>query len=224
LHNAKKLALKIKCAYTNDLSQLLKGEFLYVICIKDEAIVEFAKKLKLKSGILVHTSGSIAAHSLKTACTNYGVIYPLQTLSANKKTRFSKVPICIEASNAKSLEIIKNYALLLSKEIYVFNSSQRKKIHLAAVIINNFTNHLYALAHNYIVKEKLPTTLFHALMLETAKKAIALGPEKAQTGPARRNDKKVILEHTQMLETNKELQKIYTLLSKSISKQHRSNE
>ena len=46
-----------------------------------------------------------------------------------------------------------------------------------------------------------------------------LSPEKSQTGPAKRNDQKVIQQHLTDLTTTTQ-QEIYTLLTKSIQENH----
>ena len=55
--------------------------------------------------------------------------------------------------------------------------------------------------------------------METARKVQDMSPYKAQTGPAKRNDKKTIKRHLKQLE-NKEHKAIYELLTASIKKTH----
>jgi hypothetical protein len=57
------------------------------------------------------------------------------------------------------------------------------------------------------------------LILETAKKVQDLSPYMAQTGPAKRNDKKTIKRHLNQLE-NEHHKAIYNLLTDSIKKTH----
>lgn len=216
--HAEKLAAQVKCPFTNNVKEIVKGNYIYLICIKDEAIESFSKSFKIKEGILLHTSGSIAIDVLKSSAQNYGVFYPLQSISANKKISFKHVPVCIEASNKETLLKIESLAKCISKNIHVITSIERKKLHLAAVIVNNFTNHLYHLAFDYLQKEKIAPELLHMLMRETTEKAIELNPYIAQTGPAKRKDYKTIKAHQQLLKKNPDLQKIYTLLSESILK------
>lgn len=218
LTHAKKLASTANCPFTSNVKEILKGNYIYLICIKDEAIESFSKKIKIKEGILLHTSGSIAMDVLKSSTKNHGVFYPLQSISASRKISFKYVPVCIEASNKETLLTIEALAKCISKNIHVITSNERKKLHLAAVIVNNFTNHLYHLAFDYLQKEKIAPELLYMLMGETTTKAIELNPYIAQTGPAKRNDSKTIKAHQQLLKKNPDLQKIYTLLSESILK------
>lgn len=216
--HAEKLASITKSPFTSNLKEILKGNFIYLVCIKDEAIEKFAKSFKINEGILLHTSGTIAMDILKTSAKNYGIFYPLQSISSTRKISFKYVPICIEASNNETLQIIEQLANYISKNIHVVTSIQRKKLHLAAVIVNNFTNHLYHLAFEYLQKEKISPELLYMLISETTAKAIELGPHTAQTGPAKRNDVSTIKAHQKLLKKNPDLQNIYKLLSESIIK------
>jgi predicted short-subunit dehydrogenase-like oxidoreductase (DUF2520 family) len=155
---------------------------------------------------------------LKHSANHYGVFYPLQSISSNRKISFKHVPICIEASDKSTLSIVEELASIISKNIHVTTSVQRKKLHLAAVIVNNFTNHLYHLAFEYLNKENISPELLYTLMEETTAKAIELNPHEAQTGPAKRKDKETIKAHKELLKKNPDLQNIYNLLTESIIK------
>ncbi|GIV43289.1 MAG: hypothetical protein KatS3mg035_0412 [Bacteroidia bacterium] len=216
--HAEKLASLANCSFTNNIKEILQGNYIYLVCIKDEAIKAFAKSFKINEGIILHTSGSIAMDVLKNSAKNYGVFYPLQSISSTRKLSFKYVPICIEASNKETLQIIEQLANYISKNIHVVTSVQRKKIHLAAVIVNNFTNHLYHLAFEYLKKEKISPELLYMLIEETTAKALELSPFQAQTGPAKRKDKETIMAHKELLKKNPDLQNIYNLLTESIIK------
>jgi predicted short-subunit dehydrogenase-like oxidoreductase (DUF2520 family) len=58
--------------------------------------------------------------------------------------------------------------------------------------------------------------LLKPLLIETVNKAVDMQPENAQTGPALRNDKKVMENHLKMLSENPEFEKIYRFVSESI--------
>jgi predicted short-subunit dehydrogenase-like oxidoreductase (DUF2520 family) len=104
----------------------------------------------------------------------------------------------------------------ISKKVFSISSEQRKSLHVAAVFVNNFTNHLYHIANDICEEKQVPFEILQALILETAKKATKLSPKDAQTGPAKRNDTNTITKHLKLLNENQ--QKIYTLLTDSIQK------
>src|SRR5687767_7490276 len=53
----KKLAKKLRAVYTEKISRVPDDADLYVIAVKDDAILAVAKKLRIRHGILIHTSG-----------------------------------------------------------------------------------------------------------------------------------------------------------------------
>ncbi|QYA26280.1 DUF2520 domain-containing protein [Gramella sp. MT6] len=199
-----------------DLSEIAEAD-LYLIAIKDEAIQDLAGKLKLKKGIVVHTSGSQDMQTL-AGFDNYGVFYPLQTFSITKAVNFKEIPICLEANSEENLEFLKKTAALVSDKIFEVNSEQRRALHVSAVFVNNFSNHLFALAEDYCKQNQLPFEILRPLIKETVSKIETLDPYSAQTGPALRNDHKTIAAHLEMLDEDRK--KIYTILTESIQNFH----
>ena len=182
-----------------------------IIAVSDDAITEVSSKIK--NSFVVHTSGSVALSSLKNN-TKKGVFYMLQTFSKNKKVDFFEVPFCLEAENDKDYQLLETLAKLIGNKIYPINSEQRKTLHVAAVFVNNFTNHLYKIGHDICLENNVPFEILQPLIKETASKIETLSPKKAQTGPAVRKDKKTIKNHLNLLDKNQ--QKIYKILTKSI--------
>lgn len=195
----------------------IKKADLYLLAVKDEVIEELSARLTDQNALIVHTSGS-EPMSIFSNFRNYGVFYPLQTFSKNKYVDFSEIPICLEANSDKNLDFLRNLATMLSEKIYEVDSDQRKALHVAAVFVNNFSNHLFALAADYCKENDLPFDILKPLIKETVDKLETLDPYSAQTGPALRNDQKTISAHLSML--NKDQQNIYTILTESIQKLH----
>ncbi len=198
----------------HDFKHLKKAD-VYILAISDDAIPEFSKNIPNNKVLTVHTSGAVAMGDLNTQNPK-GVFYPLQTISKNKKIKFKKVPFCLEAENKNDLKKLQKLAKQISKKVFIINSEQRKKIHVSAVFVNNFVNHLYAIAEEICVKNNIPFEILKPLINETAKKISKISPKQAQTGPAKRKDEKTIERHVEMLE--KEHKKIYRLLTESIQK------
>lgn len=195
----------------------LKEADLYIIAIKDEAIEELIEKFAPKNGIVAHTSGSQPLEIL-SKFKNFGVFYPLQTFSKIKPVNFNEVPLCLEANSEDSLEFLKKIAAIVSNQVFEVNSDQRKALHVSAVFVNNFSNHLFTLASDFCKKEELPFDILRPLIKETVDKLETLDPYSAQTGPALRNDKETVSAHLEMLDGNHK--KIYTLLTESIQNLH----
>ena len=218
LKNAVLLAKRIKGEAISDLKKLSADSSIYIIAVKDDAIESVAGQLNLKDKIVVHTSGSIPIDVLKNCSKNYGVFYPLQTFSKEKSVDFKTIPICIEANNSKTSTTLKYFAKSISENVKKVNSEQRKKIHLAAVFACNFSNYMYVVAENLLKKEKLSLDLLKPLIEETSFKLKNYSPASVQTGPAIRKDKKTMEAQIKLLSKDKDLQKIYTLLSESIGR------
>ena len=215
LASAKKLGKTLACSFTVDVKKIVTDADIYIIAVKDDAIEQVAKKLRLKDRVVVHTSGSIDVAVLKKVSSSYGVLYPLQTFSGGNKLK-PNTPFCIEASNEKVKQELAVVIKELSGKAYYMNSVQRAKLHLAAVFVNNFTNHLFAVANDITEKAHIPFDILLPLIEETVNKLKIQKPVLSQTGPAIRNDKQTLKKHLVLLKTNKQYLKLYERLTNSI--------
>jgi predicted short-subunit dehydrogenase-like oxidoreductase (DUF2520 family) len=182
-----------------------------IIAVSDDVIAEVSSKIE--NDFVVHTSGSVGMNTLKNK-QRKGVFYMLQTFSKDKIVDFSKVPFCLEAENKQDYQLLEKLATAIGKKIYSISSEQRKTLHVAAVFVNNFTNHLYKIGNDICKKNNISFDILKPLIQETALKIEQLSPEKAQTGPAIRKDEKTMKNHLNLLDKNQ--QKIYKILTKSI--------
>ncbi|SEK26000.1 protein of unknown function [Aquimarina amphilecti] len=206
-----------KDTVTSDLSNLKEAD-LYILAISDDAIEEVSRALPFQNRLVVHTSGSVPMDAINDK--NFrGVFYPLQTFSATKEVNFTNIPFCIEAESEKDETILKSLASQLSKKIYDINSDQRNVLHVAAVFVNNFTNHMFSLGNDICKENEVPFEILHPLIQETAKKIIEIEPDNAQTGPAIRNDIKTIDRHIDILK-NESQKNIYKILTKAIQSKY----
>ncbi|MGS2726569.1 Rossmann-like and DUF2520 domain-containing protein [Psychroserpens sp. BH13MA-6] len=208
---------KNEVAITDNLAMLEKAD-IYIIAVSDDAISELSQQLPFENRFVVHTSGSVSAYDLDKK-NRRGVFYPLQTFSKGAHIDFSKVPICLETLTKKDYLPLKQLAISITKVTKRVNSDQRAALHLAAVFVNNFTNQLYRVAHEITESQGAEFDLLKPLILETAMKVQELSPYKAQTGPAKRNDKKTIKKHLKLLEDNHH-KDLYKLLTASIKHTH----
>jgi len=205
---------KSQTSITNNLNELKEAD-IYIIAVSDDAISKLSTDLNLKNKLVVHTSGSVSMEQLKSY-SNKGVFYLLQSFSKDTEVDFSNIPICIEADRNEDLLTLEKLGHSLSENVYFIDSNQRQKLHVAAVFVNNFVNHLYHLGNDICEENNIPFEILQPLIAETAKKITNLSPLKAQTGPAKRMDTKTIEKHKAMLTKSQE--EIYTLLTKSIYK------
>ena len=216
--SAELLAKKLNTTGTDNIKQINSDADLYIISIPDDSLSDVLTQLTFSPKILIHTSGSLPLAMLKNYAKNIGVIYPLQTFIKNKISEFGKIPLCIEANNKRTEKTLIKISEQLSSSIYLYNSEQRSVIHLAAVFSCNFTNHMYSIAENILSKESIPLKILQPLLTNTLSNAFANSPAKNQTGPAIRNDLKIMAKHKEMLKENPIFEKIYSFVSESIYK------
>ncbi|MBP6272946.1 MAG: DUF2520 domain-containing protein [Fluviicola sp.] len=198
---------------TSDYSQLQQAD-LYIIAVSDDAIAEVSAALPFKNRLVAHTSGTVSIDSLDPK-NRRAVFYPLQSFSKDKAVNFKTIPLCIEAENKKDVPTLNLIANAISDAVYYINSEQRKALHVAAVFVNNFVNHLYLIGNGICDANAIPFAILKPLIQETANKIATLSPKAAQTGPAKRNDISTIAAHQQFL-TDENQAAIYNLLTQSI--------
>ena len=203
-------------ALTQNLNDIIEAD-LYIISVSDSVIPAISKALEGKKGIISHTAGSISMEVLG-AHENHGVFYPLQTFSKQKEVDFNQIPLCLEANQQENLNLLKKVAQAIGGPVHLIDSAQRKALHVAAVFVNNFTNHLYSIGEELCNAHKVPFSVLQPLIAETADKIKHLPPSQAQTGPAARGDQKILEDHLQYL-TKESHQKLYQLISASIQQQ-----
>ena len=205
--------LKIKT--TSDFNDLIEAD-VYILAVKDDAIENIVTQIPFKNKIVAHTSGSLELLNTKQ---NDAVFYPLQTFSKTKELDYRMIPFCLEAENEKTYTILEQIAKSISSKVYSISTEQRQQLHLSAVFVCNFVNHLYAIGEEICETHQIPFEILETLIEETALKIKTLNPTDAQTGPALRKDQKTINRHlTQLEKTN--YKHIYQELTNSIAKKH----
>jgi predicted short-subunit dehydrogenase-like oxidoreductase (DUF2520 family) len=174
--------------------------------------------------VVAHTAGSFGLDIFPEEIKNKGVFYPLQTFSKNRHISFRNIPLLLESSDEKTLEILNQIAVTISTAVYQVETQKRRMLHLAAVFVNNFTNHMLVQGKEIASKAGYSFEILKPLIQETIAKALDSGPENSQTGPAVRNDKNTIEKHLELLSYSPELQEIYEELTSSIIKHYKKSE
>ena len=215
--HAKTLATVLGCDYTSDIDSISSDADMYIISVKDDAISEVAASVgrRCADSLVVHTAGSVPMSVLGSYSTHYGVLYPMQTFSKQRKADFREIPCFIEASDSKTLGMLRILAESISDHVVECDSERRKRLHLAAVLACNFTNHCYRLAERVLESEQIDFSLFLPLIAETARKVTVMSPREAQTGPMVRYDQKVMQMQMDML-SDERTREIYRLMADSI--------
>lgn len=217
---AEELAEKLEDAEANDCIENLAGDAdFYLVSVGDDALRELASCFPKNDALWAHTSGSVEMDVLKGTGAHYGVFYPLQTFTRGGEMDLSRVPMFIEGADGATHASLKNIARMMSEEVFDADSELRGKMHVAAVYACNFTNYLWTVADDLLRRQAgLNIRVLAPLLYETIRKALAIGPEQSQTGPARRGDEKIMAKHEAMVEGSDRA--IYELLSECIMKRY----
>ncbi|MDT0555003.1 Rossmann-like and DUF2520 domain-containing protein [Patiriisocius hiemis] len=203
--------------FTTKLKEIPESQ-VYIIGITDDAIQSFSNAIPFKNKLVVHTSGGVSISKLNSK-NRKGVFYPLQTFSNSSELDFSKIPICVEAENEEDTALLIKLGSTISENVQKINSNKRETLHLAAVLVNNFTNHLFYIASEITKENNLDFSLLQPLIKETVQKLKTLNPIEAQTGPALRNDNQTIEKHLHLLRDEQQ-RELYKQLTESIQKTH----
>jgi predicted short-subunit dehydrogenase-like oxidoreductase (DUF2520 family) len=214
--SGKKLAHALKCPFSSELKDVYAEADFYLLCVPDDQIAKVSKQLKHVTGVVVHHSGAQALKAISQP--QKAVIYPFVSVNTETKLNSSHTAVFYHTEHKATGFLVKKLLSGYKFHPAALKDDQRLKLHLAGVLVNNFTNHLYEQA-THITRE-LPQ--IHSALTELAQQALenlVNGTTKThQTGPARRNDKGTMKKHLELIKKDRELSEIYVSLSRSIYK------
>jgi len=214
--HAEILANELNCPFGDFSSSIVETADFYLIAVSDKFIHEVVNYMPKNNKLILHTAGSVSIKVLENVTNQYGVLYPLQSLR-KEIANSPEIPFLIDGNNHEVSEKIMLIAQKISSQVANANDDMRLKLHLAAVFVNNFTNHLYTMIADYCRKEQLEFDLLKPLIFETANRLKSVHPSNVQTGPAIRNDASTIERHDQLLENYPDLKEKYSYFTKQIS-------
>ncbi|MGN6249275.1 MAG: Rossmann-like and DUF2520 domain-containing protein [Ginsengibacter sp.] len=217
--NAKALASSYFAASASlEVPQFTEAD-IYIVALNDAALDHIENIPALKGKFVVHTAGAVSMNVFKDISDRYGVLYPLQSLS-KYADHTPEIPFLVDGNTQENRHHVIGFAKTLSPTVIEANDTERMNYHVAAVFVNNFTNHLYALAELFCEKERIDFKTLYPLIDETTLRAKSISPFLSQTGPAIRDDIYTLNRHLQSLVSHPELKYIYLKLSESIIKHH----
>jgi predicted short-subunit dehydrogenase-like oxidoreductase (DUF2520 family) len=211
----KALANEVDASYIFAKDQIDIKIDLVIVAIADNAIPDGIADLQFEDVAVVHTAGSISMHELAKNSSNYGVLYPLQSLRKEMES-IPPIPFLIEANNEHTLHIIETFANSLSDDVQIETEEKRFRLHAAAVIVSNFTNYLYGVAETFCKEEDIDFNLLKPLIKETAIRIEHNSPLDVQTGPAKRGDIVTLSKHLRLLDKHPKLRVLYTRMTDGI--------
>lgn len=213
--DARQLAEVLHASFTLDQKQLNTSADVYMIAVSDNAIGRVASWLRVDKKLVLHTAGSVKCSVLECSSKNYGVLYPLQSLR-KEMGYFPEIPFLVDGNTEDNGAFIFDFAKTFSSDVKFANDQQRLMTHIAAIMVSNFTNHLYVAAEDFCKKENIDFNMLFPLIKENAARVQTFSPAEVQTGPAVRNDTTTIKKHLELLEPFPLQQSIYRFLTESI--------
>ena len=197
----RKVAKKGRGEWISDPAAIAEAD-LYIVAVSDSSIGEVLKPLALpENAIVVHTSGTQPVDVIPARFARRGVLYPLQSFTSGRIVDFSQIPVLVEGSDPATVEFLLSVAERLTTRVMEVDYERRSKIHLAGVLVNNFTNAMFAAAKDIVYGMGLSFDLLAPIINETVAKAVESGdPRAMQTGPAVRNDRNTMERHLAMID------------------------
>ena len=211
------LATRLGTSSTSYISSIEKKADLMIIALRDVDAVRFVKDLGKINFIAAHTAGALSINEIQSVSGTFGVIYPLQSLRKEIEI-IPPLSILVDGNDQHTKDQLKKFASTLSATVIEANDENRLKYHLAATIVNNFTNHLFVLVESFCEKENISFAVLQPLLEETVMRLRYTSPAEVQTGPALRNDQITIEKHKTMLKTYPALKEFYELFTLEIQK------
>jgi len=127
-----------------------------------------------------------------------------------------EIPLMVDGNTEEATILIEDFARTISPLVKRTTDDERLKLHVAGVVVNNFTNHLYAMAEEFCQKENIDFKLLFPLIQETTRRITVYAAKDVQTGPAVRNDVFTLDKHLRILSAHPKLKYLYLKLTDSI--------
>ena len=210
--HASLLAAELSAEATDEIEDSAE---MYIVAVPDDVLQNIGTWMKPLNGFIVHTAGSVAMDVLKDVSSHYGVLWPLQSIR-RETTEAPVLPVLIDANNQWNKMKLKGFAQSFADSVSEANDEERRKLHLAAVITNNFSNYIFSLTEKYCEREGVDFKLMLPLLAETVSRMKDNSPSLLQTGPAIRNDVSTIEKHEELLKNDPELLAVYDFFTERI--------
>lgn len=226
MQSASDMAAVVGGAPLTNINELSNEADAYIIAVSDGVLPELIPQIckGREQKVFMHTAGSMPMDVFSGMALHYGVFYPMQSFSKERKVDFKTIPCFIEANDECSMRVIGELAESVSDNIKELSSEDRKYLHLSAVFACNFVNHCFAISADILAEHGLSFDVMYPLIDETVRKVHQMEPATAQTGPAVRYDGNVIRAQSMLLRGNPLVKDIYERMSMSIHRKAESND
>ncbi len=190
----------------------LTPELLF-LCVPDDVIAQVSSTY---AGLpMVHTSGTNPS-SILAGNGPKASMHPIQAIRSGAGADvFHGCGISLEGDESL-LNTLETLATEIGGNPLRVTIDQKRVIHLAAVMVSNFTVALHMGADEILHEAGIDQTssvLFERLMQQTLLNIQTAGAMDARTGPASRGDMETIAKHLSMLDGHPSLKAAYRALS-----------
>lgn len=208
------LADKLQSTFLSNYEES-KGD-TFLLAIPDDAIRALAQSNFFNEKKVIHTSGSIGLKDIASMSEHIACLWPIFSIQKEKLPTRNDVPFVMQYSNQavrrKAVSLIK----CITNHVTEATDEQKAILHLTAVLVNNFSNHLFAKGERLLQEHKLDFDMLLPIIQDTVEKLSLASPALLQTGPASRGDQGTLDTHLNLI-TDEHLRTIYQTLSRSIA-------
>lgn len=211
-----RLASHHNVPFFESLNEIYDGPDACFLAVPDSAIADVCSDLSFHSTILIHTAGAADISLLQSAAKHCGVLWPVYSIRKENLPQHGQVPIVWEAGDTSAARVLRIFIRTLTTIEKELDGAQRKKLHLSAVMSNNFCNHLIALSTAICREANVPVSLLFPILQQTFSPEHMSRAAQLQTGPAIRRDVPTIEAHLALLSMHQEWRNVYEALTNSI--------
>ncbi len=217
--SGERLAHLLRARWVPAHQAIFEEEDLVLVCVPDKVLFSQWRLTTASDVVVAHTAAAVPVQRAGSAYRRNAVFYPFSSFTYGQPLKRSDFPIFIEAEHHPDAVMLHRVAQQLTGKSHASDADQRLRIHLAGVFANNFVNYLLKIAFDLVSPFEYTTDILGPILEETIHKALSIGPENAQTGPALRGDLNTLQLHQRMLEATPQWKELYQLISDLIQRQ-----
>jgi len=215
--NAGKLAaLHQVPAFTGNIHEIDRDADAYILAVKDDALPSLNEVLRLPGKLVIHCAGAVPLSVIGLISANRAVIWTLYSVRKSNLPVAGDIPLVVEACTAAGWTQTLEIARSISGNVLEVSFEQRQLMHLNAVLVNNFTNHLFTIAEKLSAENGLPFEALFPIIKQTFSQLGQVSPSRSQTGPAIRKDESTLQKHLALLQQHEDWRRVYEAMSRSI--------
>lgn len=222
--SARPLGERLGCPWTTKLTEAagaLSDAQVVVVAVTDGLIAEVAEGISsmVSPGcVMAHLSGATPLEAVRAPGA---VVWPIRSFNPKASSvPLQGTPTVVEASDDGAMHVARTLAAAWNGEVAEAFGEQRAAAHLAAVMADNYANHMLAEAQEVLEGRGLPKTLLRNLVLGLTQGGLNGDSRERQTGPAKRGDDATLARHRSLLPDD--VRDLYDVVAAHIAHRHHS--